>query len=190
MSWESNMHPGWLVALSVPNLSSDRGLIPALALLTHLPTGLWRARGSYTRPTVSGAFTQEDAARGFGVMRDVSVSTNHSPVTWMDFFSSLETKSCKAAERINWRGTTRLFGLYCSLPFPCKNIYFVMIPCWNFMYYKRIRNIGISKFMSFLKGHNKHLYSFCSLLPRQTYICYSLYSSLLQNLVFNFFKWL
>lgn len=42
--------------------------------------------------------------------------------------------------------------------------------------------------MSFLKGHNKHLYSFCSLLPRQTYICYSLYSSLLQNLVFNFLQ--
>lgn len=40
MSWESNTHPGWLVALSAPNLSPDWGLIPALALLTHLPTGL------------------------------------------------------------------------------------------------------------------------------------------------------
>lgn len=111
------MHLGWLVILSVTNLSPDRGFLPALALLTHLPTGLWRARVLYSRPTVSGAFTQEDAAWGFGVMRDMSVSTNHSPVTWMDFFfSSLETKSCKAAERINWWGTSRLLGLCCSFP--------------------------------------------------------------------------
>lgn len=44
----------------------------------------------FTKPTVSGAFTQEEAVQGFGVMRDVSVSDNHSPVAWM-CFSSPET---------------------------------------------------------------------------------------------------
>lgn len=61
-----------------------------LALDTHTPS-YWSVKGQkglFTRPTVSGAFTQEDGARGFGVMRDVSVSANHSPVTGMDFFLS------------------------------------------------------------------------------------------------------
>lgn len=88
MSLEPNVHPGWLVTLSAPNLSQAGPFY----LLQHLHApSHWSVKAqrvSYTRPTVSGAFTQEDAAPGFGVMRDVSVSANHSPVTWMDFFLS------------------------------------------------------------------------------------------------------
>lgn len=58
--------------------------------LKSISTGQCRSRSLFTIPTVSRGLSQEEEARGFGVMRCVSVSANHSAVTSVGFFR-LET---------------------------------------------------------------------------------------------------
>lgn len=59
--------------------------------LKSISTGQCRSRSLFTIPTVSRGLSQEEEARGFGVMRCVSVSANHSAVTSVGFFFCLET---------------------------------------------------------------------------------------------------
>lgn len=56
--------------------------------LKSISTGQCRSRSLFTIPTVSRGLSQEEEARGFGVMRCVSVSANHSAVTSVGFFLS------------------------------------------------------------------------------------------------------
>lgn len=58
--------------------------------LKSISTGQCRSRSLFTIPTVSRGLSQEEEARGFGVMRCVSVSANHFAVTSVGFFR-LET---------------------------------------------------------------------------------------------------
>lgn len=58
--------------------------------LKSISTGQCRSRSLFTIPTVSRGLSQEEEARGFGVMRCVSVSANHSAMTSVGFFC-LET---------------------------------------------------------------------------------------------------
>lgn len=104
---------------SAKSFSLVNALFICAHLDTHAHTSLyWSVQGlkGFSLDPLSAAHSlKEMQAWGFRVMRDGSVSANHSPVTWMDF-SSLETKSYRAVQskvvkENKWMGYSHSLGI-------------------------------------------------------------------------------